>query len=133
MTESSFWKRRRVCLTGGAGFLGSYLKSRLEQSGCESIFIPRSSEFDLRDKTAINRMYDAAKPDIVIHLAAVVGGIGANRENPGKYFYDNLIMGVELIEQARQHGVEKFIAMGTICSYPKFTPVPFKEDDLWNG
>src|SRR5260370_1023081 len=117
MTESPFWTKRRVCLTGGAGFLGSYIKSRLERSGCESIFIPRSNEFDLRDRNAINRMYDAASPDIVIHLAAVVGGIGANRENPGKYFYDNLIMGVELIEQARQRGIEKFIAMGTICSY----------------
>jgi GDP-L-fucose synthase len=87
----------------------------------------------LRDKTAIAQMYETARPDIVIHLAAVVGGIGANRENPGKYFYDNLIMGIELIEQARLRGIEKFIAMGTICSYPKFTPVPFKEDDLWNG
>src|SRR6267154_6211354 len=114
MTQSQFWTKRRVCLTGGAGFLGSYVKSRLEQYGCESVYIPRSSEFDLRDKNAINRMYDAARPDIVIHLAAVVGGIGANRENPGKYFYDNLIMGVELIEQARQFQIPKLVAVGTI-------------------
>jgi GDP-L-fucose synthase len=133
MTESQFWGKRRVCVTGGGGFLGSYVISRLKQLGCESIYVPRSAEYDLRDKTAIKRLYQTAKPDIVIHMAAVVGGIGANRDNPGKYFYDNLIMGVELIEQARQHGIEKFVALGTICSYPKFTPVPFKEDDLWDG
>ena len=131
--KSGFWRRRRVVVTGGAGFLGSYVVERLRTAGCESITIPRSAEYDLRDRAAIKRLYEAARPDLVIHLAAVVGGIGANQENPGRYFYDNLIMGVELIEEARKRGVEKFIALGTICSYPKHTPIPFREEELWNG
>ena len=126
MSKVDFWQGRRVCVTGGAGFLGSYVTGRLKEAGAQ-VFVPRSNEFDLREKAEIRRMYEAARPDMVIHLAAVVGGIGANRENPGRYFYDNLIMGVELIEEARQRGIEKFVATGTICSYPKNTPVPFRE------
>jgi len=128
-----FWTRRRVVVTGGAGFLGSYVVEKLGERGCRHIFVPRSRDYDLREKEAIIRMYEDSRPDIVIHLAAVVGGIGANRKYPGKFFYDNAIMGIQLIEQARQVGVEKFVCVGTICAYPKFTPVPFKEDDLWNG
>jgi len=128
-----FWTHRRVVVTGGAGFLGSYVVEKLRERGCRHIFFPRSRDYDLREKEAIIRMYEDSRPDIVIHLAAVVGGIGANRKYPGKFFYDNAIMGIQLIEQARQVGVEKFVCVGTICAYPKFTPVPFKEDDLWNG
>src|SRR5437868_15131257 len=131
--KSGFWKQRRVVVTGGAGFLGSYVVERLRAAGCQSIEIPRSAEYDLRDRAAIRKLYDAARPDSVIHLAAAVGGIGANRENPGRYFYDNLIMGVELVEEARKRGVDKFVGLGTICSYPKHTPVPFREEDLWIG
>jgi GDP-L-fucose synthase len=133
MSQSGFWKDRRVCVTGGGGFLGSYVVSRLKAADCSNIFVPRSAEFDLRDIGAVKHLYEVARPDIVIHLAAVVGGIGANSENPGRYFYDNLMMGVQLIEEARQRGIEKFVALGTICSYPKHTPVPFREEDLWNG
>lgn len=124
---------QRVVVTGGAGFLGSYVVEKLRARGVENIFIPRSKEYDLVKGEAVRRLYADTQPDLVIHLAAVVGGIGANRANPGKYFYENLMMGVQLIEEARLHGVKKFIATGTICAYPKFTPVPFKEDDLWNG
>lgn len=124
---------QRVTVTGGAGFLGSYVVEKLRQRGVKNIFIPRSRNYDLVNIEDVQRMYDDAKPDLVIHLAAVVGGIGANRVNPGKYFYDNLMMGVQLMEQARLRGVKKFVATGTICAYPKFTPVPFREDDLWNG
>ena len=131
--SNDFWKTRRVCVTGGSGFLGSYVVERLKQAGCDDIFVPRSADFDLRDAAAIKRTYEAARPDLVIHLAAVVGGIGANRENPGQYFYDNLMMGVQLIEEGRQRGIEKFVGVGTICSYPKYAPVPFKEEDLWIG
>lgn len=123
----------RVVVTGGAGFLGSYVVEKLRQRGVKNIFVPRSRNYDLVNIEDVQRLYDDAKPDLVIHLAAVVGGIGANRINPGKYFYDNLMMGVQLMEQARLRGVKKFVATGTICAYPKFTPVPFKEDDLWNG
>lgn len=133
MSKGSFWKSRRVCVTGGAGFLGSYIVAKLKEAGCESVFSPRSSEFDLRERSEVKRMYDAASPDIVIHLAAVVGGIGANRENPGRYFYDNLMMGTQLIDEGWIRGIEKFVALGTICSYPKHTPVPFREENLWNG
>jgi len=101
--------------------------------GCRDIFVPRSGQYDLRKPEAVSRIYRDARPEVIIHLAAVVGGIGANRENPGSFFYDNLLMGVELMEQARWRGVKKFVAIGTVCAYPKFTPVPFKEDDLWNG
>jgi len=128
-----FWTRRRVVVTGGAGFLGSRVVAKLKERGCEHVFIPRSKEYDLREKEAIVRLYKNVKPDIVIHLAAVVGGIGANQKYPGKFFYDNAIMGIQLIEQARQLGIEKFVCVGTICAYPKYTPIPFKEDNLWNG
>jgi len=129
----SFWSDKRVVVTGGAGFLGQVVVRGLRERGCRDIFIPRSKEYDLREKNDILRMLKAARPDVIIHLAAVVGGIGANRENPGKFFYDNIMMGVQLIEQARLAGVGKFVAAGTICAYPKFTPVPFREDDLWAG
>ena len=120
-------------MSGGAGFLGSYVVSQLQQAGCKHIFVPRSHEFDLRKMAAVERLYAESRPDIVLHLAASVGGIGANRENPGRFFYDNLIMGVQLMDEARKRGVEKFVALGTVCSYPRLTPIPFKEENLWNG
>jgi len=123
----------RVVVTGGAGFLGSYIVEKLRERGVENIFVPRSKDYDLVRAENILRLYDDANPDLVIHLAAVVGGIGANRANPGKYFYDNLMMGAQLMEEARLRGVRKFVATGSVCAYPKFTPVPFEEDDLWNG
>ncbi len=129
----SFWAQQNVIVTGGAGFLGYAVVRELKRRGCKRIFVPRSKDYDLREKSAIRKMIQKVQPDIIIHLAASVGGIGANRENPGKFFYDNLIMGVELIEQARLLGVKKFVAIGTICAYPKLLPIPFKEDDLWNG
>ena len=128
-----FWEKKKVTVTGGAGFLGSYVAKKLEERGCGSIFVPRSKEYDLVNYKACERVYKVSKPDIVIHLAARVGGIGANRENPGKFFYENLMMGVQMMDLGRQAGVEKFVAIGTICAYPKFTPVPFKEENLWNG
>lgn len=131
--EQDFWGEKRVVVTGGAGFLGSFVVDKLRARGCQTIIVPRSAEYDLRDRDAIVRLYETARPDLVLHLAAVVGGIGANQENPGRFFYDNAIMGIQLIEIARQMGVKKFVATGTICAYPKFTPIPFREDDLWNG
>lgn len=127
------WSDKRVVVTGGAGFLGSFVVEKLEQRGCKNVFVPRSAEFDLRERDHIIRLYKQVKPHIVLHLAAVVGGIGANQANPGRFFYDNAIMGIQLMEYARLAGIEKFVALGTICAYPKFSPVPFKEDDLWNG
>ena len=124
---------KRICVTGGAGFLGTHLIRRLKEHGAREIFVPRYPEYDLVREADIIRMIDTAKPDIIIHLAAKVGGIGANREKPGEFFYDNLMMGVQLIHQAWLKGVEKFVAIGTICAYPKYTPIPFKEEDLWNG
>src|SRR5882762_11895851 len=129
----SYWIGKRVLVTGGAGFLGHFVVEKLLQRGCTEIVVPRSAEDDLRDETTIKRVLAANRPQVVIHLAAVVGGIGANRRNPGRFFYDNAIMGIQLIEHARQFGVEKFVAIGTVCAYPKFTSVPFKEEDLWNG
>ena len=130
---SGFFEDRKIVVTGGAGFLGSYVIEGLEKRGCKNILVPKIEDYDLVQMDNIIRMYKDMKPDIVIHLAAVVGGIGANREHPGEFFYKNLIMGVQLIEQGRLNNIEKFVAIGTICAYPKFTPVPFKEDELWNG
>jgi GDP-L-fucose synthase len=129
----AFWEDKRVVVTGGAGFLGSFVVEKLRQRGCQHLVVPRSKEHDLRDRDAIIRLYKEAQPHIIIHLAGVVGGIGANRANPGRFFYDNAIMGIQLMEYARQFGVNKFVQVGTICAYPKFTPVPFKEEELWNG
>ena len=130
---SAFFQDRRIVVTGGAGFLGGYVTKGLKKRGCTNILVPKIEDYDLVDINDINRMYDDMKPDIVIHLAAVVGGIGANREHPGEFFYKNLMMGVQLIEQGRLRNIEKFVAIGTVCAYPKFTPVPFREEDIWNG
>ena len=127
------WPSERVVVTGGAGFLGSFVLEELRRRGAKDIFVPRSKDYDLVDMGAVKALYRDAKPTLVIHLAAKVGGIGANRDNPGKFFYENLMMGVQLIEVARQVGLKKLVALGTICAYPKFCPVPFKEEDLWNG
>ena len=130
---TDFWTSRAVMVTGGHGFLGSAVVARLREAGAGEVFVPRSAEYDLRTRDGIARALADGKPDLIIHLAAVVGGIGANRENPGQFFYENAIMGIELMEQARLANVGKFVGVGTVCSYPKFTPVPFHEDDLWNG
>ena len=123
----------RIVITGGAGFLGKVVQRTLRARGYRELFIPTFEEFDLRKESDIRRMYAEMRPDVVIHLAAVVGGIGANRENPGRFFYENAIMGIQLIELGRQVGVKKMVVIGTICAYPKFAPVPFHEDDLWSG
>ena len=128
-----FWSTQRVLVTGGDGFLGSYVVEKLRERGCSKVFIPRIRDYDLVQTEACQRALADSQPDLVLHLAAVVGGIGANRANPGKFFYENLMMGVQLMEQARLFGVKKFVAIGTICAYPKFTPVPFKEENLWMG
>jgi GDP-L-fucose synthase len=124
---------KRIVLTGGSGFLGRHVLAELRRAGCAHVYVPRSATCDLTRETDIRRLLDEQRPQVVIHLAALVGGIGANRQNPGTFLYQNLIMGAQLIELSRQMGVEKFIQVGTICSYPKFTPVPFQEADLWNG
>lgn len=129
----SFWTNKKVIVTGGAGFLGSYVVDKLHARGCNDVFVVRSAEYDLTEQAAVRRLLAEHPADVIIHLAAVVGGIGANRENPGAYFYKNAMMGTMLMEEARLAGVEKFVALGTICAYPKFTPVPFNEADLWNG
>jgi GDP-L-fucose synthase len=132
-TSANYWKNRRVCVTGGAGFLGSHLIEALRARGATEIFIPTIEQYNLVDPADIARMLEDSRPDVILHLAAQVGGIEANRLHPAEFFYNNLMMGVQLIHQAWQRGVEKFVALGTVCAYPKFTPVPFKEDDLWNG
>jgi GDP-L-fucose synthase len=129
----TFWSERRVMVTGGAGFLGTAVVRRLESAGAMSISVPRSADHDLRTPAGVAGALAAAQPDVVIHLAAVVGGIGANRDNPGRFFYDNAAMGIELMERSRQAGVGKYVQIGTVCSYPKFTPVPFSEEHLWDG
>jgi GDP-L-fucose synthase len=129
----TFWAERRVLVTGGAGFLGTHVVTKIQAQGCRTVIVPRSREFDLREKAAIISLFERARPDLMIHLAAVVGGIGANRRHPGQFFYDNALMGLQLMEQARLCGVEKCVVLGTVCAYPKFTPVPFREADLWNG
>jgi GDP-L-fucose synthase len=128
-----FWTGKRVCVTGGTGFLGGFLLAELGRRGAIGVFVPEYPEYDLTVRQDILRMLDVARPDIVLHLAAVVGGIGANMANPGRYFYENALMGIQLIEETRLAGVSKFVALGTICAYPKFAPVPFREEDLWNG
>ena len=124
---------KRICVTGGGGFLGQRVVKQLREAGCNDVFVVRRSEYDLVRGEDVDRLYRDATPQVVIHLAAVVGGIGANRDNPGRFFYENIMMGVQLMEGARQHSVEKFVQLGTVCAYPKFAKVPFKEDDLWNG
>jgi len=126
-------EHERVVVTGGAGFLGSAVVDKLRLRGYENIFVPRSRDYDLREEAMIVRLYKDTQPQIIVHLAAVVGGIGANRANPGRFFYDNAVMGIQLMEYARRFGIDKFVAVGTICAYPKFAPVPFKEEELWNG
>jgi GDP-L-fucose synthase len=132
-SDRSFWTEKRVVVTGGAGFLGSFLVEKLQRLGAKEIFVPQIEEYDLVQIEDIRRMYDISKPDIVIHLAALAGGIGANRARPAEFFYINLMMGVQLMHEAWQRGIEKFVALGTICAYPKFTPLPFKEENLWDG
>ena len=129
----NFWTSKKVVVTGGAGFLGSFVVEKLRERGCQDIVVPTSREYDLVDMEAVRRLYRDADPDLVLHLAARVGGIGANQSNPGKFFYDNLMMGVQLMEVGRQRELEKFVAVGTICAYPKFSPVPFLEENLWDG
>jgi GDP-L-fucose synthase len=131
--QMSFWRNRRVTISGGNGFLGTFVVEKLSAAGCQEIHTPRSGEYDLREKEQALRLFKEQTPDIFVHLAAVVGGIGANRANPGRFFYDNAAMGLNVIEAARIAGLEKFVCVGTICSYPKFTPVPFREEEFWNG
>ena len=124
---------KRILLTGGAGFLGARVRERLEAAGAAEVFVPRRADYDLTEPSAVGRVYDDARPDTVVHLAAEVGGIGANRDNPGRYFYANMAMGLHLIEEARRRETAKFVQVGTVCSYPKHTPVPFHESDLWKA
>lgn len=131
--NSTFWQNKRVCVTGGAGFLGSFVTAKLAARGAADIFIPTIEEYNLVQQKDIQKMLDKSQPDVIIHLAAQVGGIGANREHPAEFFYSNLMMGVQLIHEAWLRGIQKVVALGTICAYPKFTPVPFKEENLWDG
>lgn len=131
--SEQFWRSRRVCVTGGSGFLGSFVVEKLKARGALEVFVPRKAEYDLVKAEAINQLFSDTKPDIIIHLAAQVGGIGANRASPAEFFYNNLMMSVPLFHRAWLAGVEKFVAIGTVCAYPKFAPIPFLEEDLWNG
>src|SRR4030065_2417078 len=133
MTDNMFWQTKRVCVTGGAGFLGKVVVRKLHERGVKDVFIPAIEDYDLVRLEDIDRMLMDAKADMIIHLAAQVGGIGANREHPAEFFYNNLMMGVQLMHEAWRRGVEKFVAIGTVCAYPKFTPVPFNEANLWDG
>jgi GDP-L-fucose synthase len=130
---ASYWTGKTVVVTGGAGFLGSFVCEKLRQRGVQTLIIPRRNDCDLTDAAAVRRLYSGTTPDIVLHLAAEVGGIGANQANPGRYFFANMSMGLNLIEEGRKAGLQKFVQVGTVCAYPKFAPVPFKEDDIWNG
>ena len=132
-STNGFWAGKRVCVTGGAGFLGSYVLEKLQERGATDVFVPRIEEFDLVKPEDVQRVLELSRPDIVLHLAANVGGIGANRARPAEFFYDNLMMGVQLMHESWKAGVEKFVALGTVCAYPKFTPVPFREEHLWDG
>lgn len=132
-SDPKFWQDRRICVTGGAGFLGSFVIDGLKQRGATNIFVPQIEEYNLVNLQDIQRMLDASQPDIIVHLAALAGGIGANRARPADFFYINLMMGVQLMHEAWKRGVTKFVAIGTVCAYPKFTPVPFKETNLWEG
>ena len=131
--SEEFWKGRRICVTGGAGFLGSYLLAGLKHRGAGEVVAPSVKEFDLVQPEAVRKMLSEAQPDLVLHLAANVGGIGANRARPAEFFHDNLLMGVQMLHESWKAGVKKFVGVGTVCAYPKFTPVPFREQDLWNG
>jgi GDP-L-fucose synthase len=133
ISDPDFWKNQRVCVTGGAGFLGSFVLEGLKLRGVTNVFVPHIEEYDLVNPAEIQRMYDTARPDIVIHLAALAGGIGANRARPADFFYINLMMGIQLMHEAWKRGVSKFVALGTVCAYPKFTPIPFREETLWDG
>ncbi len=130
---SSWWAGKRVVVTGGAGFLGRVVCRLVEEAGAASVFVPRRKDYDLTEREAVRRLYDDARPEVVLHLAAEVGGIGANRDNPGRFFYANMAMGLHLIEEARERGLAKFLQTGTICAYPKITDIPFREENLWNG
>jgi GDP-L-fucose synthase len=132
-TNPLYWQNKRICVTGGAGFLGSFVLEGLKQRGATNVFVPHIEEYDLVSPLDIQRMLDVSQPDIILHLAALAGGIGANRARPADFFYINLMMGVQLMHEAWKRGVSKFVAIGTVCAYPKFTPVPFKEENLWNG
>ncbi|MCL4879486.1 MAG: GDP-L-fucose synthase [Anaerolineae bacterium] len=133
MLDPAFWEKRRVTVTGGAGFVGSFVVKALEKAGAKAISVPRKQDYDLRYREAVLDLLNDSQPDILIHLAATVGGIGDNRARPAEYFYDNLIMGVHLMHESWRFGIEKFVNIGTVCAYPKFTPVPFREEDLWDG
>ncbi len=133
MERIDYWKDKRVCVTGGAGFLGSFVLEKLQERGATDVFVPHIEDYDLVRLEDIHRMLDNARPDIIIHLAALAGGIGANRARPADFFYINLMMGVQLMHEAWKRNVEKFVIIGTVCAYPKYTPVPFKEENLWNG
>ena len=133
LEHSTYWKNKQVIVTGGSGFLGSFVVEKLKQRGARNVFIPRSSEYDLRHPESITHMLQDHRANMIIHLAALAGGIGANRARPAEFFYDNLMMGVPLLHQAWEKNVEKFVAVGSVCSYPKYTPLPFKEENLWDG